>query len=603
MQKRTHSCGALRAADIDKPVTLAGWVNSYRDHGGVIFIDLRDRGGITQVVFHPEHKQAHDLADKLRNEDVVSVSGACVARQPGMANKKLPTGEIEIEATTLELLNKAQTPPFFPDEAERVAEETRLKYRYIDLRRPRMNHILQTRHRVTKIMRDYFDGQGFYEIETPMLYKSTPEGAREFIVPSRLQAGAFYALPQSPQLFKQILMISGMDRYMQIVRCFRDEDPRADRQAEFTQLDLEMSFVDRDDVLAIIEGCVRRIWKEIIDIEVPNPIPRMGYAEAMQRFGIDRPDMRYGMELKDIGDLAGQTEFGVFKGALSAGGSVRAICVPGGGAMTRKETDALAEWAKGFGAKGLAVTKVVKEGDALRFDTGIAKFIAPISDQLIARMEAKEGDLLCFAADKLKVVFKVLGELRQKMARERNMIKPGDWRWLWVIDFPSFEKDEETNRYIALHHPFTSPKDEDIERMESDPGNITAKAYDLVCNGSELGGGSIRIHRPDVQAKVFKLLGLSEESARQKFGFLLDALKYGAPPHGGIALGIDRIIMHLCDTTNIRDVIAFPKTQNGADLMTEAPSPVEDKQLTELHLRVVMPSKPTATPEHISKHA
>ncbi len=603
MQKRTHSCGALRAADIDKPVALSGWVNSYRDHGGVIFIDLRDRGGITQVVFHPEHKDAHDLADKLRNEDVVSVSGQCVAREPGMANKKLPTGEIEVQATGLVILNKAQTPPFFPDEADRVAEETRLKYRYIDLRRPRMNHILRTRHRVTKIMRDYFDGQGFYEIETPMLYKSTPEGAREFIVPSRLQAGSFYALPQSPQLFKQILMMSGMDRYMQIVRCFRDEDPRADRQAEFTQLDLEMSFVDRDDVLDMVEGCVRRIWKEIIDLNVPNPIPRMSYAEAMERFGIDRPDMRYGMELKDIGDLAGATDFGVFKGALGAGGSVRAICVPGGGAMTRKETDALAEWAKGFGAKGLAVTKVVKEGQSLRFDTGIAKFIAPIAEQLIARMDAKEGDLLCFAADKLKIVFKVLGELRQKLARERGMIKAGDWRWLWVIDFPSFEKDDEAGRWIALHHPFTAPLDQDVERLETDPGAITAKAYDLVCNGSELGGGSIRIHRPEVQAKVFKLLGLSEESAKQKFGFLLDALKYGAPPHGGIALGIDRIIMHLCDTTNIRDVIAFPKTQNGADLMTEAPSPVEDKQLTELHLRVVMPSKPPATPEHISKHA
>ncbi|MEX0778053.1 MAG: aspartate--tRNA ligase [Phycisphaeraceae bacterium] len=613
MIKRTHSCGALRTEHIGQTVSLAGWVNSYRDHGGVIFIDLRDREGITQVVFHPEHKEAHDLADKLRNEDVAAVTGTCIAREAGMENKKLPTGAVEIQVTDLEILNKAQTPPFLPDDAERVGEETRLRYRYIDLRRPRMQEILRTRHRVSKIMRDYFDANGFYEVETPMLYKSTPEGAREFLVPSRLQAGAFYALPQSPQLFKQILMVSGMERYFQIVRCFRDEDPRADRQAEFTQLDLEMSFVDRDDVLAMIEGLVRRIWKEVLGIEVPA-IQRMSYAEAMDRFGIDRPDMRFGMELKNIGDLAAKTDFGVFKGTLEKQGLVKAICVTGGGAMTRKETDGLAEWSKGYGGKGVAVTKVVAGGASgatsggLKLDTGIAKFLAPVADELIARMEAKEGDLLCFVADAPKTVHKVLGELRQKMARDRGMIQDGDWKWLWIIDFPSFEKDEEAGRWIALHHPFTSPRDEDIDKLESDPGsdapgNIIAKAYDLVCNGSELGGGSIRIHRPEVQSRVFKLLGLTEESARQKFGFLLDALKYGAPPHGGIALGLDRIIMHLCNTTNIRDVIAFPKTQNGADLMTEAPSPVEEKQLNELFLRVMMPAKPGKTPEHISKHA
>ncbi|MBI1337089.1 MAG: aspartate--tRNA ligase [Phycisphaera sp.] len=580
---RTHTCGQLRKEHVSQTVQIAGWVNGYRDHGGVIFIDLRDRDGLTQVVFHPEFKEAHDLANKLRSEDVIHVTGQCVAREAGMTNPRLATGEIEVQGSAVTVLNKSQTPPFSPDEADKVSEETRLKYRYIDLRRPRMQHVLRTRYRVTKLMRDYFEKQGFTEVETPFLYKSTPEGAREFLVPSRIHAGSFYALPQSPQLFKQILMMSGMERYVQIVKCFRDEDPRADRQAEFTQLDMEMSFVDRDDVMNIIEGCVRIVWKEVLGIDVPNPIPRMGYAEAMNRFGIDRPDMRYGMELTDISDIAAKTDFGVFKGALGAGGTVRTVVLPGGGDMTRKETDGLAEWAKGFGAKGLAVTKVIAGG---KLETGIAKFLAPIADDLIERTGAKEGDLICFAADSEKVVFKVLGELRQKLARDRKLIPEGQWKWLWVIDFPSFEFDPELKRWIALHHPFTSPRDEDIPNLEAKPGECIAKAYDLVCNGSELGGGSIRIHNPEVQARVFKLLGLSEEDARKKFGFLLDALKFGAPPHGGIALGIDRIIMHLCGTTNIRDVIAFPKTQNGADLMTEAPSQVEDKQLKELSLRV-----------------
>ena len=603
MRKRTHTCGALRKEQVGQAVTLMGWVNSYRDHGGVIFIDLRDRAGLTQVVFHPEFKEAHDLADKLRSEDVVAVTGQCVLREPGMANPKLATGEVEVQASHLEILAKAVTPPFTPDDADNVGEETRLKYRYIDLRRPRMQEILRTRHRVAKIMRDHFDEHGFLEIETPFLCKSTPEGARDFLVPSRLQPGSFYALPQSPQLFKQILMVSGCERYVQIARCFRDEDPRADRQAEFTQLDLEMSFVDQEDVQAVVEELMRKIWKEILGIDIPNPLPRMTYAQAMDRYGSDRPDLRFGMELINIADLVSRTDFGVFKNAIASNGLVKCICVPGGGAMTRKETDALPEWAKQFGAKGLAVTKIVpapgngSEGAGLKLDTGIAKFLTPIAGELIARCGGKEGDLLCFAADSAKVVHRVLGELRLKLAKERNLIPTqgeAAWKWLWVVDFPAFEWNADEKRWDSLHHPFTSPRNEDIDKLETDPGSIIAKAYDIVCNGSELGGGSIRIHRSDVQARVFRLLGIDEESARIKFGFLLDALKFGAPPHGGLALGLDRIIMHLCGTTNIRDVIAFPKTQNGADLMTQAPSPVDDKQMKELSLKIQLPQKPQA---------
>ncbi len=592
---RTHGCGDLRLDHIGQTVCLTGWVNSYRDHGGVIFIDLRDRGGVTQVVFHPEHAQAHALADKLRHEDVVAVQGQCVTREEGMANPKLATGQIEVQATHLEVLNKAHTPPFTPDDADRVGEETRLKHRYIDLRRPRMQQILQTRHRVTKLMRDYFDEHGFCEVETPFLCKSTPEGARDFLVPSRLQAGSFYALPQSPQLFKQILMVAGVERYVQIARCFRDEDPRADRQAEFTQLDLEMSFVDEDDVIGIIEGLMRRLWQEVLGVEVP-PIPRMSYVHAIARYGSDRPDLRFEMELVGIGDLAAKTDFGVFKGALShdkGDGIVKAIRVPGGATMTRKETDALAQWAQGFGAKGLAVTKV---GENQTLETGIAKFVAPIAADLIQRMDAAPGDLLCFAADRSKVVHRVLGELRLKMARERGMIQPDQWEWLWVVDFPAVEWNEDEKRWDSLHHPFTAPHPEDLDKLDSDPAAVRSRAYDIVLNGSELGGGSIRIHQPEMQMQVFKLLGITQEQAQAKFGFLLDALRYGAPPHGGIALGLDRIIMHLAGTNNIRDVIAFPKTQNGADLLTQAPSPVDSAQLQELHLRQMLPPQPTPVP-------
>jgi len=583
LPKRTHTCGELRRDHVGQDVALCGWVNSYRDHGGVIFIDLRDRKGLTQVVFHPEHGDAHDLADKLRHEDVIRIVGGCNEREAGMANPKLATGDVEVDATTLQVLNKSTTPPFSPDEAATVGEETRLRYRYIDLRRPGMQHNLTVRHRVSKIIRDYFDEHEFCEIETPFLCRSTPEGARDFLVPSRLQPGGFYALPQSPQLFKQILMAGGLDKYVQIVRCFRDEDPRADRQAEFTQLDLEMSFVDPDDVLSVVEGLVRRIWKQVLDVEVPA-IPRMSYAEAVGRYGSDRPDLRFAMELVDVGDLARQTDFKVFGNALEAGGIVKVIRVEGGAKMSRKETDALAEWVKQFGAGGLPVTKV----ESGKLATGIAKFLEPVAAPLLEKTGARDGDLLCFGvgADPA-IVHRALGELRVKLGHDLDMIRPGQWQWLWIVDFPLVSYNTTEKRWDSLHHPFTAPAPDDLDKLDDDPAAVNSLAYDIVLNGSELGGGSIRIHEPHVQRRVFKLLGIDEQEAQAKFGFLLDALQYGTPPHGGIALGLDRIVMHLCGTTNIRDVIAFPKTQNGADLMTAAPSSVDDAQLKELHLRVV----------------
>lgn len=588
MQYRTHTCGELRNDHVGQSVTLSGWVNNYRDLGGVRFIDLRDRDGITQIVFHPEAAEAHAVARGLRREDVITIVGQCITREGG-ENPKLATGKIEVDATQITILNDSANPPFIPDEADKVGEETRLRYRYVDLRRPAMQHILKTRHRVTKITRDYFDEHGFYEVETPFLCRSTPEGARDFLVPSRLQAGEFYALPQSPQLFKQILMVGGLEKYIQIVRCFRDEDPRADRQAEFTQVDMEMAFVEQDDVMGVNEGLMRRIWKDVLDIDIPAPIRRMTYADAMNDYGSDRPDLRFDMKLVDVSDLATQTDFKVFKGAVEAGGMVKAIRVPGGGSMTRKETDALAEWVKQFGAGGLPIVKV--EGGDLA--TGVAKFLAPIKDGLIERMGATDGDLLCFGVDaKPATVHRVLGELRVKLAHDLKMIDPKQAEWLWVVDFPLVEWSEEKKRWDSLHHPFTAPADEDLDKLDSDDhaaiASIKSKAYDLVLNGSEMGGGSIRIHAPSVQSKVFKLLGIDEEEAKAKFGFLLDALKYGAPPHGGLAFGLDRTVMQLVGTSNIRDVIAFPKTQNGADLMTEAPSAVDDAQLKELSLRTVL---------------
>ncbi|MEM8783117.1 MAG: aspartate--tRNA ligase [Planctomycetota bacterium] len=586
MPARTHHCAELRDSHAGQTVTLAGWVNNYRDHGGVRFIDLRDREGITQVVFHPESADAHALAQKLRHEDVIQVTGEVLMRE-GMENEKLATGKIELDAKQLTILNKAETPPFVPDDAHKVGEETRLKHRFLDMRRPRMQEIVRTRHQVTKAIRDYFDEHGFYEVETPFLCRSTPEGARDFLVPSRLQEGEFYALPQSPQLFKQVLMVGGIEKYFQIARCFRDEDPRADRQAEFTQLDMEMSFVEQDDVMAMTEGMIRAVWKAVLDVDVPE-IPRMPYDEAMARFGSDRPDLRFGMELVDVSELAAKTEFKVFRGALDAGGCVKAIRVPGGAKMTRKETDALAEWVKQFGAGGLPIAKV--EGGSLA--TGIAKFVAEIAGDLIQTLQAEDGDLICFGVDaKPATVARVLGELRVKLAHDLDLIQPGQWEWLWVVDFPMVEWNDDQNRWDSLHHPFTAPNDDALDTLASGDhaaiAGIKSKAYDLVLNGSELGGGSIRIHSPEVQKRVFALLGIDEAAAREKFGFLLDALNYGAPPHGGLAFGLDRILMHLVGTTNIRDVIAFPKTQNGADLMTQAPSPVDDAQLQELNLRVV----------------
>jgi len=586
---RSHTCGQLRSGDIPRKVQLAGWVDSYRDHGGLVFIDLRDREGVTQVVFDPDScgKDVHDIARSLRTEWVISVEGEVEDRGAddkgrSLHNAKLATGDIEIRARAITVLSQSPTPPFLPSD-EGVSEERRLKYRFIDLRRPDMLETLRVRYQLTRIMRDFLGSQGFWEIETPMLTKS----ARDFIVPSRHQPGNFYALPQSPQLFKQLLMVSGCDKYMQIVRCFRDEDPRADRQAEFTQLDLEMSFVDREDVIGVVEKLTAEIWKGILGKEVSLPIPHITYDVAMDTYGSDRPDLRFDMQLHNITDIAHTTDFGVFKSAPM----VKCIVVPDGSKMTRAQTDGLAEWAKTFGAKGLAVTKVAATG----FDTGVAKFINPVAAQIIERTGAKEGDLLAFAADKPKVVHKVLGELRLKLARDLNIKPKADFAFVWVIDFPAFEYDAEEKRFVALHHPFTAPKDDELHKLDSREvdvvESIKAKAYDLVLNGSEVAGGSIRIHRMDIQSKVFSLLGIDVEAQRAKFGFLLDGLQFGAPPHGGIAFGVDRWVMLLRGTDNIRDVIAFPKTQSGADLMCGAPSSIDDRQLRDTHIRVNLPPK------------
>ena len=582
--KRTHYCGELRKSDVGKKVTLMGWVHRRRDHGGLIFIDLRDRDGLVQVVFNPARDSiVHSVAHEVRSEYVLSAEGEVSVRPSGTENPKLPTGEIEVLVNSLEILNTSKTAPFSIDEETEVAENLRLKYRYLDLRRETLRENLLFRYRLIRSVREFLHAKGFIDVETPFLTKSTPEGARDYLVPSRLNPGHFYALPQSPQLFKQILMVAGFDRYYQIVKCFRDEDLRADRQPEFTQIDIEMSFVEREDVITLMEEMLSIVIKETKGIEIKTPFPRMSYHEVVERYGIDKPDIRFGLELKDISDIASGVEFKVFSQTIEQNGIVKGIAVPGLAGASRKELDDLTEFAKGYGAKGLAWVKVTGNG----FESPITKFFT--QDQLkniSGRLGAEAGDLMVFVADKRKIVNDTLTQIRLHMGSRLNLIDKSDYRFLWVLDFPLLEYDEEEKRYVAMHHPFTAPMDEDIPLLDSDPLSVRAKAYDIVMNGEEIGGGSIRIHTRALQKKMFERLGIGEEDAEAKFGFLLEALEYGAPPHGGIAFGVDRIIMLLTGAESIRDVIAFPKTQKGICPMTDAPSPVEQKQMKELHIRL-----------------
>ncbi|MBQ3379595.1 MAG: aspartate--tRNA ligase [Clostridia bacterium] len=585
MQKRTHYCGGFRMADVGTQAVLYGWVQKQRDIGSLIFIDLRDRTGICQVVFEEETaaKEYFDLAFTLRSEYVVCVTGTI--RERSNKNPNIPTGDVELLASSVTLLSKAQTPPFEIVENSDVNDNLRLQYRYLDLRRPDMQRKIMLRHRISKIARDYYDENGFLEIETPMLQKSTPEGARDYLVPSRVKNGSFYALPQSPQLYKQILMISGFDRYFQIARCFRDEDLRADRQPEFTQIDVEMSFVDANDVMTANEGFIKRVFKEVLDVELETPFLRMPYKEAMERFGSDKPDTRFGFELKNISDIVKGCGFGVFKNAVEAGGSVRAINVKGyADKISRKEIDSLGEFVKTYRAKGLAWMKVTKDG----VSSPIAKFLSDDERAaILSAMDAGENDLLLFVADKDKVVFDALGALRCEVARRLDILDANTYNFLWVTEFPLLEYDEEEGRFVAMHHPFTAPMDEDVEYLDRDPGRVRAKAYDIVLNGVELGGGSIRIFREDMQEKMFSVIGLSKETAAERFGFLLEAFKYGAPPHGGMAYGLDRLVMLMTGSQSIRDVIAFPKVQNASELMSGAPDTVDKKQLDELGIAVI----------------
>lgn len=581
--KRTHNCGSLRNTDIGKDATLMGWVQTRRDHGGLIFIDLRDREGMTQVVFNPTlSPDVHREAKELRSEDVVAVRGRVEARPVGTVNAHLVTGEVELIAAELEILNPAKTPPFPIEDNTLVSENLRLKYRYMDLRRPRMLGNLKRRHQILKTVRNFLDGHGFIEVETPHLTKSTPEGARDYLVPSRVNPGQFYALPQSPQLFKQILMVAGIERYYQIARCFRDEDLRADRQPEFTQIDLELSFVGREEILSLMEAMIEEVFQGVKNIRLPIPFPKLTYEEAMDRYGSDKPDLRFGLEIHDVSSLAAESSFKVFQEALNQKGAVKAMVLEGKATLSRKELDELTEAAKALGAKGLAWVKISPDG----FESPIVKFLGDsLLRNLSIALSAKAGDLLLFIADQIKVARVAMGGLRLQMAERFQMIPADQFRFVWVTDFPWLEYDETEQRYIAMHHPFTSPMDEDIPLLETEPRRVRAKAYDLVLNGSEIGGGSIRIHRREVQAKLFKLLGIDPASAQEKFGFLLEALEYGAPPHGGIALGLDRLVMILSGAESIRDVIAFPKTQKAICLLSDAPSRVSEQQLKELHIK------------------
>ncbi len=586
---RSHYCGQVDERLIGQTLEVAGWVHRRRDHGGIIFIDLRDREGLLQIVFDPDNPALFREAERLRNEFVVRVKGRLRERPEGTVNAHLASGRVELLATELELLNRAEPLPFQLDET--VGEEVRLRYRYLDLRREVMNRRLRLRHRITQAMRGYLDAEGFIDIETPMLTKATPEGARDYLVPSRTHEGKFFALPQSPQIFKQLLMVAGFDRYYQIVRCFRDEDLRADRQPEFTQLDIETSFLTQEQIMVLMEALVRHFFREVLQVALPDPFPRMSYQEAMRRYGSDKPDLRIALELTDVADLVADCDFKVFSGpAQDPKGRVTALRVPGGGAMPRSQIDAYTAYVARYGAKGLAYIKVNERARGREgLQSPIVKFLSDAAvTGILERTQAADNDLIFFGADSAKVVSDALGALRLKIGHDLSMVQPG-WRPLWVVDFPMFEWDAEERRWVAMHHPFTAPKSDDPAALRADPEQAIAKAYDLVLNGSEIGGGSVRIHRQEMQSTVFDLLGIQPEEAQGKFGFLLDALKFGAPPHGGIAFGLDRLAMLMAGAESIREVIAFPKTQTAADPLTDAPTEVSEAQLRELHIRVRKP--------------
>ena len=582
--KRSHNCGVIGKELAGQQVVLCGWVAKRRDHGGLIFVDLRDRSGIVQVVVDPETAgESFKVAEDIRGEYVVKVAGKVAMRDAATVNANIATGEIEIMAEEIEVLNAAKTPPFYIADGIDTDENLRLKYRYLDLRRPEMQRNIILRHKVTKLMRDYLDTRNFLEIETPMLTKSTPEGARDYLVPSRVNPGKFYALPQSPQIFKQLLMVSGMERYFQIARCFRDEDLRADRQPEFTQLDMEMSFMEMDEILELMEGLIAYIFEGALGKKIETPFQRLTWDEAMDRYGSDKPDLRFGMELINMVDAVKGSDFKVFNQVIENGGVVKAINVKGYANIPRRECDSLVDFVGIYGAKGLAWMQIQEDGSV---KSPIAKFFSEAHmANILATAQAEAGDLIMFIADKPAVVAQALGALRIEMAKRRNLIDPDALAFAWVVDFPMFEYDEEEKRYVAMHHPFTSPRDEDLALLATDPGKVYAKAYDMVLNGTEIGGGSIRIHRRDVQKQIFSAIGLSDEEAQEKFGFMMNAFEYGAPPHGGLAFGLDRLIMIMAQRDSIRDVIAFPKTQSAACVMTQAPNDVDDKQLRELHIR------------------